>query len=63
MCRMISVILMWFQKNVRRPKQQKSKKRGHNKLNVRLAPYHISDGDEIGVKASVKPGTKSMSFT
>ncbi|KAI0222462.1 Ubiquitin carboxyl-terminal hydrolase 40 [Lamellibrachia satsuma] len=38
------------QKNVRRPKQQKSKKKGHNKLNVRLAPYHISDGDEIGVK-------------
>lgn len=38
------------QKNVRRQKQQKSNKKGLNKVNLKLAPYHISDGDEIGVK-------------
>ena len=45
-------MLMWFQKNVRRQKPQKSKKKGHHKVNVKLAPYHINDGDEIGVAVS-----------
>ena len=38
---------------MRRPKPQKGKKKGHIKVNLKLAPFHINDGDEIGVKVGL----------
>ncbi len=37
-----------FQKN-----KNKSNKKSHKKVNVKHAPYHLKDGDVIGIKVSI----------